>query len=63
MTTITAASAPLDLRDEAKALATSVALTLGFTALYVALAPVVLLGAVLGGPAWAVVLLARERTA
>ncbi len=63
MTIISAAAAPLDLRDEVKAFFTSVALTMGFTALYVALAPVVLLGAVLGGPAWAVVLLARERVA
>ena len=70
MTTIRVASAPLDLREEAKAFLTSVALTAGFTILYVALAPVVLLGAVLGaldlhvaGPKWAVVLLAKERVA
>jgi hypothetical protein len=61
MTTITATPpASFDLRDEARALATSVAITVGFTALYVMLAPVVLLGAVMGGPLWAIFVVARE---
>ena len=62
MTTITATPpVSFDFWDEAKAFASSVALTVGFTVLYTALAPAVLLGAVLGGPLWAVVVLARER--
>lgn len=54
MTTTTAAP-PLSLRvrDEAKALISSVAFTVLFTAVYTAVAPLVLLGAVLGGPLWA----------
>jgi hypothetical protein len=64
MTTITTATPPasIDLWDEAKALASAVALTAGFTAVYVVIAPIVLLGALMGGPLWAVLILARERT-
>lgn len=62
MTTMTATPpAAFDLWDEARALVSAVALTAGFTVLYVALAPVVLLGALMGGPLWAVILVARER--
>ncbi len=52
--------ASFDAWDEAKALASAVALTAGFTALYVIVAPIVLLGALAGGPLWAAVVLARE---
>ncbi len=52
--------ASLELWDEAKALASAVALTAGFTAIYVVVAPIVLLGALAGGPLWAAVVLARE---
>ncbi len=54
---------PLDLWDEARALTTSVALTAAFTAAYMVIAPFVLLGALVGGPVWAALLVARERTA
>lgn len=55
---------PLDdlaLRDEAKALGSAVALTAGFILVYVVVAPVVLLGALAGGPIWAAIVLAREK--
>jgi hypothetical protein len=60
--TTTTATPPVsfDFLEEAKALASAVALTVGFTAVYTMLAPVVLLGALLGGPLWAVLLIARE---
>lgn len=61
MTDTTATSpAPLDPWDEARALASAVALTAGFTAIYVIVAPIVLLGALAGGPLWAAIVLARE---
>lgn len=53
--------APLEVWDEAKALASAVALTAGFTAVYVVMAPVVLLGALAGGPLWALIVIAREQ--
>lgn len=49
-----------ELWDEARALASAVALTAGFTAIYVVVAPIVLLGALAGGPVWAAIVLARE---
>ncbi len=52
--------ASIDLWDEAKALASAVALTAGITVVYVVVAPIVLLGALAGGPLWAAVVLARE---
>jgi hypothetical protein len=54
------APARFELWDEAKALASAVALTAGFTAIYVVVAPIVLLGVLAGGPLWAAVVLARE---
>ncbi len=51
---------PIDVRDEARALASAVALTAGFTLVYVVVAPVVLLAALVGGPVWAAIVLARE---
>jgi hypothetical protein len=61
--TSTAATPPasVELWDEAKALASAVALTAGFTAIYVVVAPIVLLGALAGGPLWAAIVLAREK--
>ncbi len=62
MTTITAMPpVSFDVWDEAKALVSSVALTIAFTAVYMVAAPFVLLGALVGGPVWAAILLARER--
>jgi hypothetical protein len=60
--TTTTATPPVsfDLLEEAKALASAVALTTTFTVVYTMLAPVVLLGALLGGPLWAVLLVVRE---
>jgi hypothetical protein len=51
----------LDVRDEAGALLSAVALTAGFILVYVVVAPVVVLGALAGGPVWAAIVLARER--
>ena len=61
MTTISA-TPPMQfhLWEEARALASSVALTAVFTAAYMVIAPFVLLGALVGGPVWAALLLARE---
>jgi hypothetical protein len=53
--------APDELWDEARALASSIALTAGFAAIYVVAAPIVLLGAIAGGPLWAAIVLAREQ--
>jgi hypothetical protein len=55
MTNTTATPLPLSacVREEAKALVSSVTFTVIFTAAFAAVAPVVLLGAVLGGPLWA----------
>jgi hypothetical protein len=36
-------------------------MTASFTVVYVAIAPLVLLGALAGGPLWAAIVLARER--
>lgn len=65
MTTTTAARPPASfhLVEELKALAEAVALTVGFTVAYTVLAPIVLLGALAGGPLWAVLLIARESRA
>lgn len=49
-----------ELRDEVRALASAVALTAGFTAIYVVVAPLVVLGALVGGPVRAAIVLARE---
>lgn len=59
--TSAAATPELELWEEARALASAVALTVGFTAVYVVVAPVVLLGALAGGPIWAAILVAREK--
>ena len=62
MTTISATPpAPFHPWEEARALASSVALTATFTAAYMVIAPFVLLGALVGGPIWAALLLAREQ--
>lgn len=55
MTELTAVARPLSIRirDEAKALGFSVAFTAFFVVIYCALAPVVLLAGLLGGPLWA----------
>ena len=64
MTTTTATPpASFDLMDEARALGSAVALTTAFTIVYTMLAPVVLLGALLGGPLWATLLVVRESVA
>jgi hypothetical protein len=61
MATITAAQpASFDFWDGARALASSAAFTAGFTILYVALAPIALLGAVLAGPLLPIVVYVRE---
>jgi hypothetical protein len=61
MTIHTTAPASLEVWDEAKALASAVALTASFTAIYVVMAPLVLLGALAGGPLWATIVLVREK--
>lgn len=55
MAHVTAALPPLSLRirDESKALVSSVAFTVAFTAVYTVIAPIALLAGVLGGPVWA----------
>lgn len=61
---MTRAAAPpwtFQLWEDAKGLASAVALTAGFTVVYVAIAPVVLLAALAGGPVWAVIVLVREK--
>ncbi len=60
MTTTTATPPSLDLVEEAKALGFSIALTVAFTAAYMVIAPFLLLGALVGGPVWAALLVARE---
>jgi hypothetical protein len=61
MTTISATPPmPFRLQEEALALASAVALTTAFTAAYMVIAPFILLGALVGGPVWAALLLARE---
>jgi hypothetical protein len=62
MMTHTTATPPAPLGwDEARALASAIALTASFTVVYVVIAPLVLLGALAGGPLWATIVLVRER--
>ncbi len=55
MAHLTAALPPLSfrIRDESKALVSSVAFTVAFTAVYTVIAPIALVVGVLGGPVWA----------
>ncbi len=48
------------VRKKAKGLLSSVAFTLTFTLVYTALAPLAVLGALLGGPLWAALMLRHE---
>ncbi len=61
MTRTSASQAADELWEEARALASSIAITAGFAAIYVVAAPIVLLGALAGGPLWAAIILAREQ--